>query len=469
MAGALSLCEFPDSAMEQMRSALQQIRKLVSLAEMAVPDQELLGRFIEHTDEAAFTALVQRHGDMVLGVCRRVLHDAHHADDAWQATFLVLARKAASVRQRQSVGSWLHGVAFHAAANLKRDLARRRVHERLAIGQHTAGAAAESWRDEWYILDEELQRLPERLKMPLVLCYLQGKTQDEAARELGWSTGTLRGRLNRGRRLLRLRLTRRGLTLSTALAATLLASESGWASLRSALPAAVARAAVLSARGQVVAGLISPTILTLAEGVLQAMKTKQQIGIVLLMILSLMTLGVGLTYSQSPGSPVPADKPLVKKAVGNAFNNAAGGDAALQAAGDQVTDLKDLVALTEKDVAIRQAESKVANARKLMAMAKLNILKKKAAAARASEEYARAKLDRVSNLAANAAVGRELVDEAKAAFQTALSLREESEEAIALGEAEVAFEVARGEVSQAELEKMQLRLNQLQSRLKAKN
>jgi RNA polymerase sigma factor (sigma-70 family) len=458
--------------MEQMRSALQQIRKLVSLAETAVPDQELLGRFVDHSDEAAFAALVQRHGDMVLGVCRRVLHDAHHADDAWQATFLVLARKAASVRQRQSVGSWLHGVAFHAAANMKRNLARRRAHERLAIGQHTAGAAAESWRDEWYILDEELQRLPERLKMPLVLCYLQGKTQDEAARELGWSTSTLRGRLNRGRRLLRLRLTRRGLTLSTALAATLVSSESGLASLPSSLPATVVKAAVLSARGQAVAGLISPAIITLAEGVVEVMKTKQQIGIVIVMVVSLVTLGVGLTYSQSPGSPAPDVKPLVKQAatVGNsALQVIDGGSNFLQAAGDQVTDLKDLVALTEKDVAIKQAESKVANARKLMATAKLHILKKKAVAARASEEYARAKLDRLSNLAANAAVGRELVDEAKAAFQTALSLREESEEAIALGEAEVAFEVARGEVSQAELEKTQLRLNQLQSRLKAKN
>jgi RNA polymerase sigma factor (sigma-70 family) len=455
-----------------MRSALHHIRKLVSLAGTAVPDQELLARFVEHADETAFAALVQRHGDMVLGVCRRVLHDAHHADDAWQATFLVLARKAKSVRQRQSIGSWLHGVAFRAAANLKRDLTRRRVHERLAIGQHTTECTPQSWRDEWHILDEELQRLPERLKTPLVLCYLQGKTQDEAAQELGWSTATLRGRLNRGRRLLRQRLTRRGLTLSTALLATLVLSESGGAALRSILPANIVKAAALSARGQALAGLVSPTIITLSEGVLQAMKTKQQIGIVLVMVVSLVTLGVGLTYSQSPGSPAPHDKPLVKNAApaGNAaLQSVAGGDAALQAAGEQATDLKDLVALTEKDVAIKQAESKVANARKLMAVAKLNMLKKKAAAAQASEHYAQTKLERVRNLAAKAAVGGEVLDEAQAAQQAAVSLRQESEGAIALGEAEVDFEVARGEVSQAELEKTELRLAQLRHRLKPKN
>jgi RNA polymerase sigma factor (sigma-70 family) len=454
-----------------MRSALQHIRKLVSLAGIAVPDQELLARFVAHAEETAFATLVQRHGDMVLGVCRRVLHDAHHAEDALQATFLVLARKAASVRKRQSIGSWLHGVAFHAAANLKRDLARRRVHERLAVGHHTTECQPESRRDDWHVLDEELQRLPDRLKSPLVLCYLQGKTQDEAAKELGWSTGTLRGRLNRGRRLLRQRLTRRGLTLSTALIATQVVSEKGWASLRSTLPATIVRAAALSAGGQAVAGLVSPTIVTLAEGVLQAMKTKQQIGIVLVMVVSLVTLGVGLTYSQSPGSSGVHDKPFVKNAttVGHAaFHDAVGRDAALHAPGDQVTELTDLVALTEKDVAIKQAESKVASARKRMAEAKLNILQKKAAAAQASEEYARTKLERVKNLAANAAISDEVVGEAKAAHQTAVSLRQESEGAIALGEAEVAFEVARGEVSQAELEKAELRLAQLRHRLKPK-
>jgi hypothetical protein len=190
------------------------------------------------------------------------------------------------------------------------------------------------------------------------------------------------------------------------------------------------------------------------------------------MVVSLVTLGVGLTYSQSPGSPGPHDKPLVKNAApaGHAaVHNAAGRDAGVQAAGDPVTDLTDLVALTEKDVAIKQAESKVASARKLMAVAKVNLLKKKAAAAQASEEYARTKLDRLRDLVKAGSIGREVFDEAVAAHQTAVNLRQESGDAIALGEAEVAFEVARTEVSQAELEKVELRLAQLRNRLKPKN
>ena len=112
-----------------LKHAWQQIRSLAATATAGqLPDQELLERFVQHADEAAFTALVQRHGPMVMRVCRRVLHHDDDAEDAWQATFLVLARKAVSVRKRASVGSWLHGVAFHAAANLKRASARRRAH-----------------------------------------------------------------------------------------------------------------------------------------------------------------------------------------------------------------------------------------------------------------------------------------------------------------------------------------------------
>src|SRR5262249_45381533 len=155
-----------------------------------------LERFVAHREEAAFAALVQRHGAMVLGVCRRVLHHEHDAEDACQATFFVLARKAASVRNRESVGSWLHGVAFRVARDLRDARARRRAQPWPEGDVAQVEAEPEVTRREVQAaLDEELQRLPDKFRAPLVLCYLQGKTRDEAAHQLRWTPGTLRGRL----------------------------------------------------------------------------------------------------------------------------------------------------------------------------------------------------------------------------------------------------------------------------------
>src|SRR5436305_3139248 len=182
----------------------------------APPDAALLARFVAHRDEAAFTALVARHGAMVFGVCRRVLHDRHDAEDACQATFLVLSRKAAAVRKHSALGPWLHGVAFRISCKLKRRLARRTA---VPLPDDIPNATTDdvSWREVRAVLDAEIRRLPERLQSPILLCYVQGKTRDEAAAELGWSVGTLRGRLDRGRELLRSRLARRGLALSAGL------------------------------------------------------------------------------------------------------------------------------------------------------------------------------------------------------------------------------------------------------------
>src|SRR5262249_12958250 len=157
------------------------------------------------------------------GVCRRALRHAHDAEDACQATFLVLARKAASIRKKTSISSWLHGVAIRVAAGLKRERSRRRRHEQEApTPAPTEAGAAGSWHEVQAVVDDELGRLPERYRTPLILCYLDGKTRDEAARQLGLTAGSLHGRLERGRQLLRQRLTRRGLTLSAALFATAL-------------------------------------------------------------------------------------------------------------------------------------------------------------------------------------------------------------------------------------------------------
>src|SRR5262245_21964485 len=195
---------------------LAHIRKRIAARDQdALSDRDLLNRFLKDRDEAAVTVLVERHGAMVLGICRRVLGHAHDAEDACQATFLVLVRRAASVRKKESLASWLHGVAYHVATNLKRDLARRRRREATVVNEPPQDPLDDlTWREAQAVLDAELALLPERFRAPLVLCCLEGKTRDEAARQLGWTTGTLRGRLERGREMLRARLTRRGVALA---------------------------------------------------------------------------------------------------------------------------------------------------------------------------------------------------------------------------------------------------------------
>ncbi len=274
------------------------LRELVAVDQTAAAtDRELLRRFVQQQDDAAFTALVQRHGPMVLSVCRRVLRHVHDAEDACQVAFLVLARKAGSIRRSESLGSWLHGVAFRAAANLKRQVARRHARETAAVDvaqQPDPGDV--SWREVRAVLDEELRHLPTRYQAPLVLCYLEGKTRDEAAQELGWSTGTLRGRLERGRDLLRTRLARRGLMLSASLLATQLTGN-----VSAALPATrwveMARAAVsVAAPGAApAAGVVSARVTTVMQEVMQAMwVAKLKTAAVIVAAVSLVGIGAGL-------------------------------------------------------------------------------------------------------------------------------------------------------------------------------
>ncbi|HVK12658.1 MAG TPA: sigma-70 family RNA polymerase sigma factor [Gemmataceae bacterium] len=172
-------------------------------------DGELLQQFTTHNDHEAFAALVRRHGPMVFGVCRRVLLDSHDAEEAFQSTFLVLVRKAGGLAQPERLGNWLHGVAQRTAAKLKVAAARRAAHE-AGAGPTEAAPPDTDWADIRQALDEELVALPEKYRAPLVMCYLQGLTNEEAARRLGWPTGSMSYRLARGRELLRDRLHRRG-------------------------------------------------------------------------------------------------------------------------------------------------------------------------------------------------------------------------------------------------------------------
>jgi RNA polymerase sigma factor (sigma-70 family) len=170
-------------------------------------DRRLLERYTRHQDETAFQALVARHGPMVLGVCKRVLHHAQDAEDAFQATFLVLVRKTGSIGQPELLANWLYRVAHHTALKARANAARRSKNQRQAVSRPTPDPLLEvAWRELRALLDQELSRLPEKYRAPLVLCYLQGKTNEEAARQLGWPPGSMSARLARGRVMLRDRL-----------------------------------------------------------------------------------------------------------------------------------------------------------------------------------------------------------------------------------------------------------------------
>lgn len=200
-------------------SLLQHIRRLASTASS---DEQLLADFLAQRSDEAFSALIGRHGPMVLNVCRRILHDVHAAEDVFQATFLVLADRAAAVRRPASLAGFLHGIAYRLAVRAR----KRRVQDLPAsLCDKAVGPAEEiSWKEMLGILDHELNQISDRYRAPLVLCYLEGRTQDEAARQLDWSLNTLRRRLVQGRRLLEARLRGRGVTLPAALAGLLAAS-----------------------------------------------------------------------------------------------------------------------------------------------------------------------------------------------------------------------------------------------------
>jgi RNA polymerase sigma factor (sigma-70 family) len=187
---------------------LQTIRSMVEDQEVKeLADHELLGRFVAEHDEAAFRALLRRHGPVVLDVCRSMLANQADAEDAFQATFLVFARKARGIREASSLGSWLYGVAYRIALKAQAEFARRKKHESRAPTRAFVESADDlTWRDIKAVIHRELNSLPERFRTVLVLCYLEGRTQDEAAQQLKLPKGTLKGRLERGRALLRERL-----------------------------------------------------------------------------------------------------------------------------------------------------------------------------------------------------------------------------------------------------------------------
>jgi RNA polymerase sigma factor (sigma-70 family) len=247
------------------------VRRIHGHDTRGLTDPQLLDRFTRHQDEQAFAELVRRHGPMVLLVCRRVLRHEQDAEDAFQATFLVLARKAASIRQRDAVGSWLHQVAHRLALRARASADRRREQlTALSEGFATAGPGLRG--DSFgFSLDEEVQRLPEPYRSAVVLCYLEGRTQSEVARLLATTTNTVNSRLKRARDLLRQRLARCGLVLSSVAVADALAAGSARAALTPALVRLIARAALQFTIHGAPASGVSPVAAALAKGALHGM------------------------------------------------------------------------------------------------------------------------------------------------------------------------------------------------------
>jgi RNA polymerase sigma factor (sigma-70 family) len=233
-------------------------------------DGELLAAFVASRDPTAFEALVRRHGPMVLGVCRRILRHPHDAEDAFQAAFLVLARRAASVLPREAVGNWLYGVACRTALEARRMIARRRAKELQAGAVPRSTAIPESCSpDLLELLDDELNRLPDKLRLPVVLCDLEGRTRREVARQLDIPDGTLSNRLAAGRRALARRLSDRGVTLSSGALTAALAQATAASAVSPPLVTATVRAAL--AAGPAAAGAASALVSALTEGVLKTM------------------------------------------------------------------------------------------------------------------------------------------------------------------------------------------------------
>jgi RNA polymerase sigma factor (sigma-70 family) len=288
-----------------MASGFAQVLSHLQQADLRLTDGQLLARFVGARDEASFAALVRRHGPMVLGVCRRVLRHFHDAEDAFQATFLVLARKAGSVVKRDSLGCWLYQVAYHTALE-----ARRRPREvPMSDLPHPEVAPAEvqDWRP---LLDRELSLLPEKYRAAIVLCDLEGRTRREAARRLSITEGTLSSRLAQGRTLLAKRLTKCGVALSGGALAVVLSQEVASATLPPGLVGSTARVAALMAAGQI--GAASTTAALLMKGAMKTMLLKKLrvVAGAVVVVLALGAVGVGYRAGGAGSAQAaPPDKP----------------------------------------------------------------------------------------------------------------------------------------------------------------
>jgi RNA polymerase sigma factor (sigma-70 family) len=300
---------------ESLRILVRRLRRATEPGgDAALSDAQLLERFVARRDDAAFELLVWRHGAMVLNLCRRLLRQEQDAEDAFQATFLVLARKARSIGKRQACASWLHKVAYRVALAARAEAAARAARECPCPDELPAAEAPNDavWRDLRPVLDEEVSRLPEKYRAVFVLCCLEGRTGAEAAEQLRCPEGTVLSRLSRARERLRRRLLGRGVCLSAGLLAAVVAAKGQAAEVTAGLVGTTSKAALAVAAGKAVAAVTTARAARLTEGVLRAMfvsKLKLAVGLVLTM--GLVGIGAGLigdvllAEPPRPAAPVP--------------------------------------------------------------------------------------------------------------------------------------------------------------------
>ena len=307
-------------ATDTLAPVVQYLRRATAPPRSAgLSDGELLERFAGRRDQAAFAALVQRHGPMVMGVCRRLLRDRHEAEDAWQATFLILVRKAGAIARRELLAGWLYGVAYRTARQARRVAARRRMRER-TDGDLVAPASVpvDVWPDLRPILDEEIQRLPEKYRLPVILCYFENRTNTEAARLLNCPRGTIATRLARARDRLRVRLTQRGVTLSAGGVALALSQEAVPAAVPGVLVQATVRASLVAAGAPIVVGVTAQAAL-LAQGGMRMMAFAK-LKVVLALTLTAGVIGsgsgvLGLRMRASENGPEQPARKVEEKAA----------------------------------------------------------------------------------------------------------------------------------------------------------
>ena len=295
-------------------------------------DGQLLGAFLADRDADAFAGLVRRHGPMVLGVCRRVIGDLSTADDAFQAVFLVLARRAAAIVPREQVGNWLYGVSYRTAIKARAVLARRRSREKqVEVMPEPPVSSPELWSDLQPVIDEELARLPDKLRLPVVLCDLEGRPQREVARHLKVAPATLATRLATARRMLAKRLTQRGVTLSGGALAGLLTAHGTVAAVSHTLAYGLAQAAEAVACGSIASSFVSPHAIQLSEGVIRMMLlTKLKTVAVAVVTVAILTGGfsLGLAPALAGDEPAQSQKPGAASTTGHAKAKPGAGQAA---------------------------------------------------------------------------------------------------------------------------------------------
>jgi RNA polymerase sigma factor (sigma-70 family) len=286
----------------KLHAAVAHLRQVGLMPDGAgISDDQLLQRFLDSHDEIAFACLVRRHGPMVMAVCQRTLRNRHDAEDAFQATFLVLARKAGSVR-KGVLPAWLYGVAYRTALGGRTAERRRRAKERNMF--RPEATQPDPWQDWRELLDQELAALPEEYRAAIVLCDLQGKSRKDAARQLGWKEGTLSGRLARGRALLARRMSPHDPALFAGGVTALLAQQPASAAVSPALIFATTRAAGATAAG--CAAAVSAKVTFLTEGALKAMATAKLKLALLVAFFGLALAAAGLLADQEPTPGVPS-------------------------------------------------------------------------------------------------------------------------------------------------------------------